>query len=194
MAENNDINEIEDEIEEEKVKKDLDEDSESEEEEEEEEKEKEKEEDEKEKEEKEKEKKKDEEEEEKENKEINKEEEEENEENKDVFEGGKKSRKRGRKNNAKKSTKKNDIPKDFMYKCVETKTTTGGAKTVRKVAIKNGKGYKSISHFKNGKKEKSTRKKICYEEMCSIQVGKFIPGLFDDCKCVKSSKRMNTSV
>lgn len=188
MAENIDVNELEDEIEEDEDKKDLekekeyeegednedDEDDELEEEE--------KEEDEKNKKEKEKDKKREKKEEEKENKEIDDEEEKENEEIKEVYEGGKMSRKRGKKNKDNNKTKKNNVSKDFIYKCVETKMLKGGAKIVRKVAIKNGKGYKSISRFTNGKKSNSTRKKIRDHDIEMIEMGKFIPGLFKDCE------------
>jgi hypothetical protein len=37
---------------------------------------------------------------------------------------------------------------NFNYENTEVKTMTGGAKVVRKVSIKNGKGYKSISKYR----------------------------------------------
>ena len=36
---------------------------------------------------------------------------------------------------------------DFNYKNTEVKTMTGGSKIVRKVSIKNGKGYKSVTKY-----------------------------------------------
>jgi hypothetical protein len=36
----------------------------------------------------------------------------------------------------------------------------GGAKVVRKVVIRNGKGYKSVTKYKNGKKIGTAKKRI----------------------------------
>jgi len=65
----------------------------------------------------------------------------------------------------------------------------GGAKVVRKVTIKNGKGYKSVTTYKKGKKVSSVRKPIHKEHISLIQIGKFIPGLFSDCKCNKTRRK-----
>lgn len=40
----------------------------------------------------------------------------------------------------------------FNYENTETKTQFGGKKIVRKVSIKNGKGYKSVTKYHKGKK------------------------------------------
>jgi len=74
----------------------------------------------------------------------------------------------------------------------------GGRKTVRKVAIKNGKGHKSLSHYKKDKKLFTVKKPLTIIEIVTIQRGQFIPGLFRDCKgpgCMnnktkKSSRRL----
>ena len=41
---------------------------------------------------------------------------------------------------------------NFNYQNTEVKAMTGGAKIVRKVSIKNGKGYKSVTKYHKGKK------------------------------------------
>jgi hypothetical protein len=71
--------------------------------------------------------------------------------------------------------------KSFNYNNVEIKTMRGGKKIVRKVSIKNGKGYKSITHYKKNKKSFYSRKPIHKEHINIIKIGKFIPNLFGDC-------------
>ena len=64
-----------------------------------------------------------------------------------------------------------------------------GKKTVRKVFIKNGKGYKSVSYYKGGKHRGTIKKQLCSSHIKLIKNGKFIPGLFDDCiKKIKNKK------
>lgn len=63
-----------------------------------------------------------------------------------------------------------------------------GGKIVRKVTIKNGKGYKSITKFRKGKKMFTIKKPIHKEHIKLIKKGKFIPGLFNDCKNCKTKK------
>jgi hypothetical protein len=77
---------------------------------------------------------------------------------------------------------------NFNYENTEVKTMTGGAKVVRKVSIKNGKGYKSISKYRKGKKTATIKKPIHKEHIDLIQLGKFIPGLFLDCNYREKSK------
>ena len=48
---------------------------------------------------------------------------------------------------------------DFNYENKEVQTQTGG-KIVRRVSIKKGKGYKSVTRFRNGKKSSTVRKPI----------------------------------
>lgn len=75
------------------------------------------------------------------------------------------------------------ILENFTYKNTETKSQTGGKKIVRKVSIKNGKGYKIVTQFHKGKKIYSVKKPIHETHIESIKLGKFIPGLFLDCQC-----------
>lgn len=64
-----------------------------------------------------------------------------------------------------------------------------GGKVVRKVSIKNDKGYKSITKYRKGKKMFSIKKPIYKEDIKLIKKGKFIPGLFNDCKNCKTKKQ-----
>jgi len=75
------------------------------------------------------------------------------------------------------------------YKNTETKILGGGKKIVRKVTIKNGKGYKSITEYQNGKKKYSVRKKIQPNDVENIINGKFVIGLFKECTFCKTRKR-----
>jgi hypothetical protein len=65
---------------------------------------------------------------------------------------------------------------------------TGGRKITRKVIIKNGKGYKSVCTYKNGKKCNNRKKKLSKSEIQMIKIGQFIPGLFSD---ISSKTRKN---
>lgn len=67
------------------------------------------------------------------------------------------------------------------YQNTETKKT-GGMKIIRKVNIRNGKGYKSVSTYKRNKRIFTVKKPLCNENMQQILSGKFIPGLFHDCR------------
>lgn len=64
-----------------------------------------------------------------------------------------------------------------------------GGKVVRKVSIKKGKGYKSITKYRKGKKIFTIKKPIHKQHIKLIKSGKFIPGLFNDCKGCKTKKR-----
>lgn len=77
----------------------------------------------------------------------------------------------------------------YNYHNKEVKMS-GGKKTVRKVSIKHGKGYKSITTYRRGKKVSSVKKPIHKSHISLIKKGKFIPGLFDDCiNCNKTRRR-----
>jgi hypothetical protein len=77
----------------------------------------------------------------------------------------------------------------FNYENTETKQI-GDRKTVRKVSIKNGRGYKSITKYRRGKKISSVKKPIHNEHLNLIKGGSFITGLFKDCvNCGKTRKR-----
>lgn len=64
----------------------------------------------------------------------------------------------------------------------------GNKKTVRKVSVKNGKGFKSVSKFVKGKHLGTSRKKIEEPHLLLIKGGSFIKGFFNDCKCEKKNK------
>jgi hypothetical protein len=70
---------------------------------------------------------------------------------------------------------------NLNYENTEIKLQNGG-KIVRKVSIKNGKGYKSVTKFRRGKKVSTVKKPIHSEHINLIKKGKFIPGLFEECK------------
>lgn len=76
----------------------------------------------------------------------------------------------------------------FNYENRETEIQSGGKKTVRKVSIKNGKGYKSVTRYHKGKKTSSVKKPIHNLHIIHIRSKKFIPGLFSDCQCKKKNK------
>ncbi len=78
----------------------------------------------------------------------------------------------------------------FNYENIETKQL-GGMKIIRKVSVKNGKGYKSITKYRRGKKISSVKKPIHIQHMDMIKGGKFITGLFKDCKNCKTRKIKN---
>jgi len=73
------------------------------------------------------------------------------------------------------------------YHNTEVKTQMGG-KIVRKVSIKNGKGFKSVTKYYKGKKIGTAKKPIHKSHVNMILSGKFIPGLFSDCGCKKTRK------
>jgi hypothetical protein len=75
----------------------------------------------------------------------------------------------------------------FAYESVEV-TRRGNKKTVRKVSIKNGKGFKTVSKYAKGKHIGTSRKKIDDTHMPLIKGGSFIPGFFSDCKCGTNTK------
>ena len=81
---------------------------------------------------------------------------------------------------------------DFNYHNTEVKTQSGGTKIVRKVTIKRGRGYKSITKYNKGKKTYSIRKPIHKHHIESIKRGKFINGLFDECYMERSKKPVKT--
>jgi len=77
---------------------------------------------------------------------------------------------------------------NFNYENTEIKKQMGG-KTVRKVSIKNGKGYKSVTKYHKGKKVRTIKKPIHKSHIQLISWGKFIPGLFTDCKCSRKKHK-----
>lgn len=63
-----------------------------------------------------------------------------------------------------------------------------GGKIVRKVNIKKDKGTKSITKYRKGKKIFTIKKPIHKEHIKLIKKGRFIPGLFNDCKDCKKKR------
>ena len=79
---------------------------------------------------------------------------------------------------------------NFYYDNTEVKNIQSGGKIVRKVSIKRGKGYKSISTYNKKKHTGTVRKALKTGEMQMIKLGKFIPGLFKNCKtCYKKRRK-----
>jgi hypothetical protein len=69
------------------------------------------------------------------------------------------------------------------YHNQETQIQGGGKKIVRKVSIKNNKGYKSVTKYHKGKRVGTAKKPLSIHEIQMIKNRKFIHGLFNDCKC-----------
>ncbi len=76
----------------------------------------------------------------------------------------------------------------MTYQNTESLIQGGGKKIVRKVTIKNGNGYKSVTTYHKGKKISSVKKPIDDSHIMLIQARKFIPGLFSDCNCKSKRK------
>lgn len=80
----------------------------------------------------------------------------------------------------------------FNYENKEVVLQKGG-KTIRKVSIKKGRGVKSVTKYRKGKKTFTIKKPIHKHHISMIKRGKFIPGLFKDCKKCKTKKRRGGS-
>jgi hypothetical protein len=78
---------------------------------------------------------------------------------------------------------------NFDYDNIEVKNNQLGGKIVRKVSIKKGKGYKSISKYHRKKHVGTVRKTLKPAEVQMIKLGKFIPGLFKNCKSCSKKRR-----
>jgi len=81
------------------------------------------------------------------------------------------------------------MSKSFKYENKEIKQIAGGIKLVRKVSIKNGKGHKTVTKYRGGKKVGTSRRPIHEDHITLIAMGKFIPGLFKDCGCGKKTRK-----
>jgi hypothetical protein len=79
--------------------------------------------------------------------------------------------------------------KQFNYENTEIKNNQMGGKMVRKVSIKKGNGYKSVTKFYKGKKVGTIKKPIHKSHVHLIKQGVFIPGLFSDCKKCKKTRK-----
>ena len=77
----------------------------------------------------------------------------------------------------------------FDYENTEKTHYQHGGKLVRKVSIKKGKGYKSISKYHRKKHMGTVRKTLKRSEIQMIKLGKFIPGLFNNCKSCSRKHR-----
>ena len=70
--------------------------------------------------------------------------------------------------------------KNFHYHNTE-KRVHNGKRITRKVVIKGGKGHKSVT-VRRGKRNNTVKRKLTKHEIEKIRKGKFIKGLFTDCK------------
>ena len=77
---------------------------------------------------------------------------------------------------------------NFDYTNTEINQQKGG-KMIRKVSIKKGKGYKSVIKYNKGRKIHTIKKPINKEHVQLIKLGKFIPGLFSDCKYREKTRK-----
>jgi len=69
----------------------------------------------------------------------------------------------------------------YQYSNVEIKILPNGRKTVRKVYVKNGKGYKIVTKYRRGRKTSSVKKPIHVDHIDQIKKCQFVPGLFAEC-------------
>ena len=69
----------------------------------------------------------------------------------------------------------------YQYSNVEMKMLPNGRKTIRKVYVKNGKGYKTVTTYRRGRKLSSVRRRIHVDHLEKIRRCEFVPGLFTDC-------------
>jgi hypothetical protein len=70
---------------------------------------------------------------------------------------------------------------NFNYMSIQT-SQVGGTKITHNVTIRRGKGHKSVTKFNRNKKLFTIKKKLKKSEVSCIKKGKFIKGLFSDCK------------
>ena len=70
---------------------------------------------------------------------------------------------------------------NFNYTSIQT-SLLGGTKITHKVTIRRGKGHKSVTKYNRNKKIFTVKKKLRRCDVSSIKKGKFIPGLFADCR------------
>ena len=69
----------------------------------------------------------------------------------------------------------------YQYSNIEIKMLPNGRKTVRKVYVKNGKGYKTVTKYRRGRKLSSVKRTIHVDHINKIKKCEFVPGLFVDC-------------
>ena len=75
------------------------------------------------------------------------------------------------------------------YDNVEVIQQGGGRKKVRRVTIRGGKGKKSVSYYRRGKRVETVSQPIHPVHVGLILAKRFIPGLFADCKTRKMRYR-----
>ena len=68
----------------------------------------------------------------------------------------------------------------YTYDNKEVRVLRNGAKSIRRVVIRGGAGFKSVTH-KKGKKHRTVTFKLNRVEIDHIKSGKFVKGLFDEC-------------
>jgi transcription antitermination factor NusA-like protein len=78
---------------------------------------------------------------------------------------------------------------EFRYEStqVHSDIRNGSRRTkTQRVTIRGKKGHKEVTIQQNGKRSKTSKKKLSKKEIDCIRKCQFIPGLFKDCeKCVK---------
>ena len=78
--------------------------------------------------------------------------------------------------------------KNFHFSS-QQKYVNKGKKTVRKVVVRGGKGFKSVSNYHKGKHIYTAKKPLNTMEIAQIKLCKFIPGLFKDCEQHNKTKK-----
>jgi transcription antitermination factor NusA-like protein len=78
---------------------------------------------------------------------------------------------------------------EFRYEStqVHSDIRNGSRRTkTQRVTIRGKKGHKEVTIQQNGKRSKTSKKKLSKKEIECIRKCQFIPGLFKDCeRCVK---------
>jgi len=78
---------------------------------------------------------------------------------------------------------------EFRYEStqVHSDIRNGSRRTkTQRVTIRGKKGHKEVTIQQNGKRSKTSKKKLSKKEIDCIRKCQFIPGLFKDCeRCVK---------
>jgi transcription antitermination factor NusA-like protein len=78
---------------------------------------------------------------------------------------------------------------EFRYEStqVHSDIRNGSRRTkTQRVTIRGKKGHKEVTIEQNGKRSKTSKKKLSKKEIDCIRKCQFIPGLFKDCeRCVK---------
>jgi transcription antitermination factor NusA-like protein len=78
---------------------------------------------------------------------------------------------------------------EFRYEStqVHSDIRNGSRRTkTQRVTIRGRKGHKEVTIQQNGKRSKTSKKKLSKKEIDCIRKCQFIPGLFKDCeRCVK---------